>query len=575
MKQTRPLVLLKKYQSILIAAMVVEGVTFLVSLTDTIVAGNVIGADALMAIGLVAPIFTITTFLTATINSGTLLSFSDNLGAFQKKRAMEFFSQGIFLSVAIGLLLGGFLFLFKNAIISGFHVDSQIEQYISDYYNIIVFFFMLDPLSTLLDNIVVADGGERLSAVANVTQIIGNVVLSILLSTVLGVKGIALASFLCKFLFVLIISTWFLMKKHTLKLVRCFHLKDFLHIASRGVVRATTFGVTAITMHVMNMITVHYFDEAFLQVVIVVQKIIGLSAVFLGVAMAIQPLTGTLRGEGNTKAARTLLRYAVRNMIIIGGALTIALCVFAKQVFLAFGGENNEMAVYGAQAVIITSIPLALFALLVLFFVIYFLSHRYKLTLLVCAIKDFLMPVGMILLLCYFRREADSVWIGFSVSVVLSFIVCALIVRLRYGKELFPFLLPKDKDKNIFIYSFPLSITNSVEASKTAGQLLKENGYSQRLQTLVGMYIEDLLLLIMQKNEGSRKKVIAECTLILEEAGVRLILRDTGKIFDITDHDARPDSIQQYLVANMMNALETKTYLITTGYNRTELIFTE
>lgn len=575
MKQTRPLVILKKYQSILLAAMVVEGVTFLVSLTDTLVAGNVIGADALMAIGLVAPIFTITTFLTATINSGTLLSFSDNLGAFQKKRAMEFFSQGIFLSVATGLLLGGFLFLFKNAIISGFHVDSQIEQYISDYYNIIVFFFMLDPLSTLLDNIVVADGGERLSAVANVTQIIGNVVLSILLSQGLGVKGIALASFLCKFLFVLIISIWFLMKRNTLKLVRCFHPKDFLVIASRGVVRATTFGVTAITMHLMNMITVHYFDEAFLQIIIVVQKIIGLNTVFLGLAMAIQPLTGTLRGERNTKATRTLLRYAVRNMIIIGLVLTIVLSIFSKQVFLAFGGENNAIADFGARAVIISSLPLALSALLVLFFIIYFLSHRYQLTLLVCAIKDFIAPVGMILLLTMLRKDVDSIWTGFSVSILLSFVVCALIVRLRYGKELFPFLVPKDMDKNIFIYSFPLSTENSVEASKTAGQLLKEKGYSQRLQTLVGMYIEDLLLLIIQKNDTSRKKVIAECTLILEETGVRLILRDTGKIFDITDHDARPDSIQQYLVANMMNALETKTYLITTGYNRTELIFPE
>ena len=49
MKQTKPLVILRKYRSIFFAAAIVEAVSFLVSLTDTIVAGNEVGAEALMA----------------------------------------------------------------------------------------------------------------------------------------------------------------------------------------------------------------------------------------------------------------------------------------------------------------------------------------------------------------------------------------------------------------------------------------------------------------------------------------------------------------------------------------------
>ena len=63
--------------------------------------------------------------------------------------------------------------------------------------------------------------------------------------------------------------------------------------------------------------------------------------------------------------------------------------------------------------------------------------------------------------------------------------------------------------------------------------------------------------------------------MILEEGNVRLILRDLGKIFDITDEEARPDSFRQYLVANMISVLEIKTFLVTTGYNRSEFVFTK
>ena len=54
-----------------------------------------------------------------------------------------------------------------------------------------------------------------------------------------------------------------------------------------------------------------------------------------------------------------------------------------------------------------------------------------------------------------------------------------------------------------------------------------------------------------------------------------MILRDSGVIFDITDEDARPGSFRQYIVANLITAIEIKTYLVTTGYNRNVFVFAE
>ena len=54
---------------------------------------------------------------------------------------------------------------------------------------------------------------------------------------------------------------------------------------------------------------------------------------------------------------------------------------------------------------------------------------------------------------------------------------------------------------------------------------------------------------------------------------VRVILRDSGILFDVTDADTLPDSLRQYVVARMMVAHDKKAYLTTTGYNRIELFF--
>ena len=69
----KPAFLIRKYHRILRAAIVVEAITYLASLTDSVVAGHAIGAEALAAVNLVSPMLLIITFLGGAINTGTVL----------------------------------------------------------------------------------------------------------------------------------------------------------------------------------------------------------------------------------------------------------------------------------------------------------------------------------------------------------------------------------------------------------------------------------------------------------------------------------------------------------------------
>ena len=108
--------------------------------------------------------------------------------------------------------------------------------------------------------------------------------------------------------------------------------------------------------------------------------------------------------------------------------------------------------------------------------------------------------------------------------------------------------------------------------SQTADAVIESFSISEKIQVFAGLMVEEMLLRIRDENPG--KRVFAECTIMVEEEGVRLILRDSGKIFDITDTDTLPDSFREYVVANLMIAAqEYKSYITTTGYNRNELFF--
>ena len=102
---------------------------------------------------------------------------------------------------------------------------------------------------------------------------------------------------------------------------------------------------------------------------------------------------------------------------------------------------------------------------------------------------------------------------------------------------------------------------------------LKNASVPPSVSVFGGVITEDILMLISDKNSESGKPLYAECTIISEDDGVRVILRDSGKIFDITDTDGDVDSFRQYIVSNLMDNHEAKLYMTTTGYNRNELFF--
>ena len=127
---------------------------------------------------------------------------------------------------------------------------------------------------------------------------------------------------------------------------------------------------------------------------------------------------------------------------------------------------------------------------------------------------------------------------------------------------------PCSVDRRVSCYDFEITKKDSVDLSETVAILLKEQGYSYATCNQASLLSEEILLLIKEKNPPG-KRIFAECNVIFEEDGIRLIFRDSGKIFDVMDTDGTK-SLRDYVVSQLLCLPDYKVYLTTIGYNRNE-----
>ncbi len=77
----------------------------------------------------------------------------------------------------------------------------------------------------------------------------------------------------------------------------------------------------------------------------------------------------------------------------------------------------------------------------------------------------------------------------------------------------------------------------------------------------------------MLYERNSQKDVLVEYSVTFDEDKAKLIIRDSGVIFDITDPDLEIKGLSSFVLNGLMNAQKEKDYIPTTGYNKNMIQF--
>ena len=309
-------------------ALVVVFVDYLLVLSNCIIAGRVIGETALGAMNLLIPVFSVVTFFTWLLASGTSAPYLLAVRRREDRRSAEIAFQGLAASVLLALGLCVALSCGKGAYLAFMNPNDKIVGYFCQYWTWYPAIISLQSVGMMTLYLVFVRGGQLVCVMAYVAQLIANVALSYEFCERFGMAGISIgtaASYLVWFL-----TMGLLLRGNRLRppLARA-RLEPGLFLRA---IRSS-FGESSVWLfHAVLFLCIAKYTlctggSKSLAVCAVVFFIIRLTIFFGGIGIALRPLESTLRsGSANPSEITRVFR--------IGTAAALATLAAAAAIFV-------------------------------------------------------------------------------------------------------------------------------------------------------------------------------------------------------------------------------------------------
>ena len=267
------------------------------------------------------------------------------------------------------------------------------------------------------------------------------------------------------------------------------------------------------------------------------------------------------------------MKSGVKAAIIEGAVATVLIWIFAKQFCGLFGITGGDALAPSMTALRIVSLGFTFCSVVSLTTSYYMLIDRIGMATCIACFQNGLLYV-LLPMLGSALFGINGMWAGFAVSPVLTLICAYLFVYLRFGKDNFPFLL-NNMDAEIVVMDDVLTPEAASSLSKQAADSLLAHQYTGGEANHAALFVEEIGLTILERNKKAKKPILIELSLIYEAGTVLIIERDSGMLFDITASDVQIGELSSFILSGLMEAHREKAYLVTTGYNRNMIRFSQ
>ena len=139
----------ERFKSVFVASIASMVISYVLMLTDNIVAGQFVGEEAVAAMTLVSPMMILVFFLSYMVADGLAIMFSYAKGKSDQLKANQLFSMGMICSVVLGVVLTFILIVFRTEILSLWKISSELMSYAIEYYRGLMFI----ALPCILNNV--------------------------------------------------------------------------------------------------------------------------------------------------------------------------------------------------------------------------------------------------------------------------------------------------------------------------------------------------------------------------------------------------------------------------------------
>ncbi len=557
----------KKYYSMLAGATFTCVINALLIITDTVLAGILLGHEAVASINLVAGLYNLGVFIAMLLSLGVPILYSNEMGNFQKKEADRVFGTGLTFAVLGGVLLFIFTTVFRPLYFSFYNVPSNYLELANDYYFWLRFELLLMPVAEVMVETVYADGDEGCTLLVTSVEAASNILFSMLLCRKMGIAGLALGSVIAVSLRLLLSLTHLFKKKNTLRPNVCFSFPVLGRVIAYSVTDAGCYLFIAIFSFALNKFVLWRFGSSMLIMASIILLVHEFQLFFDGIGEAITPIISVYLAENCFPGVRKVWRLAVKTAIAEGIFITILLLILSRWLPGVLGITDPDLIHTASLGIILMAPGMTFVCLLYLLSSYYLLVDKVALSFSICALRDVVvvLPSAVVFGMIF---GIHGVFAGTAVGAVLAFLISILYVYGKYGKENVPLLLA-EKERSLGSYLFELEISPEriVETRNQIENALNKHGIRRNTVVKCMLMFEELLMLIHENHPDG--KTLGECSLTVSPEKITVVLRDNGPPVDFTDCDMEIDSLRCYVVPGLISHwCRRSSHLIAMSFNR-------
>lgn len=310
------------------------------NLVDGAVVGNVIGPDALAAISLLIPYFTLLFGIALMLAIGGSVSAGKYIGEDNPQAASSVFSKSLIVTGLIALSFAILSTFGSHTLFSLLGAPENLFNTMQSYFEVITWILILQLVTMVLYYFVRADGHPVLATTALVIGATTNIILDIVFVAYLewGIAGAAYATGISQVLQLTALSLYFRSKERTLSFSFIQHnWREILTSAYNGVSEFINEISAGIIIFLLNWLIISRLEVDGVAAFSVVNYLIFLSLMLAyGVADALHLLVSQNYGAQNFSRIRHFLFTAFASVLTIGLLLVTTLLLAGDTIIQGF-----------------------------------------------------------------------------------------------------------------------------------------------------------------------------------------------------------------------------------------------
>ncbi len=530
----------KKYRSLLVATLAMTASTYLSSILDGIMVGQILGTVQLYAINLTTSIVFLRSIPIAMFTfGGNTLSVIHKSKRDQKSADAVFtlsFWAGILSTVLISIV--GIATMVPTAQILA-QGKEELVGLVIDY---LLPLWVLTPLVAVVNQTAAyarTDGLRKLATALPIVANIINLICDYIYMAIFGwgVAGAGWATVTGYVVGTLLTLIYFKSAKRTVHFTKeaLKKLKMLGKIFSVGLPSALIYVCNFLRLFFTNAIILSFTGVMGGKIASVSFSLNSLAFILVeGASMTLLPILGALYGEKDANGQRITLRYGMIVTVALSVFVLIVSELFPVQLAALYGLNDAATADIFAVTFRIFSINIPILAVIYVMRTFFQATKQRGLANLLVMLDGVLTIVPLM----YWFAHYDIYWLWMSfpvskaVTVLITLIAMVISKKIQNKKNIFGI---EEEDGVMYDFSIKNEIPEAIRASEEAMKFCKEQNVPENTVNAIGVTVEELCHNIATYSKSKGNGAVDVCVRVMPDK-VNVRLRDDGAEFDPTDY---------------------------------------